>query len=81
MTKQRVALVTGASSGFGDLIATNLIQTGMLVYGTSRQPTPQFTVLNVPAFHAVPEVDGTHSDVFIILNVAPEIRDAGPQRV
>ncbi|MBC8161216.1 MAG: SDR family NAD(P)-dependent oxidoreductase [Roseiflexaceae bacterium] len=40
MTKQRVALVTGASSGFGDLIATNLIQTGMIVYGTSRQPTP-----------------------------------------
>ena len=32
--------------------------------------TPQFTVLNVPEFHAVPEIDGTHSDVFIILNFA-----------
>lgn len=31
---------------------------------------PQFTVLNVPNFHADPEVDGTHSDVFIILNFA-----------
>lgn len=31
---------------------------------------PQFTVLNLPNFHADPEVDGTHSDVFIILNFA-----------
>lgn len=29
---------------------------------------PQFTVLNLPNFHADPEVDGTHSDVFITLN-------------
>ncbi len=26
-----------------------------------RTHTPQFTVLNMPEFHAVPEVDGTHS--------------------
>ncbi len=31
---------------------------------------PQFTVLNVPNFHADPEVDGTNSAVFIILNFA-----------
>ena len=31
---------------------------------------PQFIVLNVPNFHADPEVDGTRSDVFIILNFA-----------
>jgi phosphoenolpyruvate carboxykinase (ATP) len=29
---------------------------------------PQFTVINVPYFHAEPEVDGTRSEVFIILN-------------
>ncbi len=35
-----------------------------------RVHEPQFVVLNVPNFHADPEVDGTHSDVFIILNFA-----------
>jgi phosphoenolpyruvate carboxykinase (ATP) len=29
---------------------------------------PQFTVLNVPNFHADPQIDGTNSDVFIIIN-------------
>ncbi len=31
---------------------------------------PGFTVINVPNFHAIPEVDGTHSEVFIALNFA-----------
>ncbi len=30
---------------------------------------PQFTVLHVPNFHAIPEIDGTHSEAFIILNL------------
>ncbi len=29
---------------------------------------PEFTVLHVPHFHAVPELDGTNSEAFIILN-------------
>ncbi|MBC7796661.1 MAG: phosphoenolpyruvate carboxykinase [Pyrinomonadaceae bacterium] len=29
---------------------------------------PQFTVINVPSFEAVPEVDGTRSKTFILLN-------------
>ncbi len=29
---------------------------------------PQFTVINVPNFHAIPEVDGTRSEVLIVLN-------------
>lgn len=29
---------------------------------------PQFTIINLPRFHAVPEVDGTNSEVFILLN-------------
>jgi NAD(P)-dependent dehydrogenase (short-subunit alcohol dehydrogenase family) len=36
MTAQRVALVTGASSGFGKAVATHLTQRGFLVFGTSR---------------------------------------------
>ena len=30
---------------------------------------PQFTVLHVPNFHAIPEVDGTNSQAFILLNL------------
>ena len=29
---------------------------------------PEFTVIQAPGFHAIPEVDGTRSEVFIVLN-------------
>ncbi len=29
---------------------------------------PQFTILHAPGFRAIPEIDGTNSDVFIVLN-------------
>jgi phosphoenolpyruvate carboxykinase (ATP) len=34
---------------------------------------PEFTVLHVPHFHAVPELDGTNSDAFIIINFEKKI--------
>jgi phosphoenolpyruvate carboxykinase (ATP) len=34
---------------------------------------PDFTVIALPNFHAKPEIDGTHSDVFIILNFARKL--------
>ena len=34
---------------------------------------PQFTVINAPHFHAIPEVDGTRSEVFIVLNFAKRL--------
>lgn len=34
---------------------------------------PQFTVLHMPHFHAVPELDGTNSEAFIILNFAKKM--------
>jgi NAD(P)-dependent dehydrogenase (short-subunit alcohol dehydrogenase family) len=40
MTASRVALVTGASSGFGQATAALLAAQGFLVFGTSRTPTP-----------------------------------------
>jgi phosphoenolpyruvate carboxykinase (ATP) len=30
---------------------------------------PEFTVINVPRFHAVPELDGTSSEAFILLHL------------
>ena len=35
--------------------------------------TPEFTVLHAPNFHAEPEMDGTHSDAFILLNFAEKL--------
>jgi phosphoenolpyruvate carboxykinase (ATP) len=34
---------------------------------------PDITVLQCPGFHAIPDVDGTRSEVFIILNVAERL--------
>ncbi len=30
---------------------------------------PEFTILHAPSFQAIPEVDGTHSEAFILLNL------------
>ena len=30
---------------------------------------PRFTIIHTPRFHAVPELDNTHSEVFIIVNI------------
>jgi phosphoenolpyruvate carboxykinase (ATP) len=34
---------------------------------------PDFTVLSCPNFHAIPEVDGTRSDVFIVVSIAERL--------
>lgn len=40
MSKQKVVLVTGASSGFGQLIAQKMVAVDYRVFGTSRQEHP-----------------------------------------
>lgn len=40
MTNKKVALVTGASSGFGQLTAKKLAAVGYWVFGTSRKSHP-----------------------------------------
>ena len=34
---------------------------------------PEFTIISAPDFHAVPELDGTHSEAFIIVNFAKKL--------
>ncbi|MDM8563087.1 phosphoenolpyruvate carboxykinase (ATP), partial [Candidatus Marithioploca araucensis] len=34
---------------------------------------PEFTVIDVPSFHAIPSVDGTNSETFILLNFAKKL--------
>ena len=41
--------------------------------GERRQHVPAFTVIHVPHFHAVPELDGTNSEAFIVLNFGREL--------
>ena len=38
-----------------------------------REHVPQFTVIHAPNFHAIPEIDGTHSEVFIVVNFAERL--------
>jgi phosphoenolpyruvate carboxykinase (ATP) len=34
---------------------------------------PDFTVINLPKFHAVPELDGTHSEAFVLVHYAKKL--------
>jgi len=36
--------------------------------GERKQHNPVFTIIHVPHFHAIPEIDGTNSEAFIIVN-------------
>lgn len=41
--------------------------------GERLQHIPEFTLINVPNFKAIPEFDGTHSEAFIIVNLAKKM--------
>jgi phosphoenolpyruvate carboxykinase (ATP) len=41
--------------------------------GERREHVPDFTVINAPSFHAIPELDGTNSEAFIILSFERKI--------
>jgi phosphoenolpyruvate carboxykinase (ATP) len=35
-----------------------------------KRHVPEFTILHAPPFHAIPEIDGTNSETFILLNLS-----------
>ena len=41
--------------------------------GERQQHVPEFTVINVPYFQAMPELDGTNSEAFIIVNFGKKL--------
>ncbi len=55
----------------------NLFARNMFVQIKDREKLkthqPQFTVISAPDFHAVPEIDGTNSEAFIIVNFAKKL--------
>ncbi|MDA3897247.1 MAG: phosphoenolpyruvate carboxykinase (ATP) [Desulfobacteraceae bacterium] len=34
---------------------------------------PEFTIIHIPGFHAIPELDGTHSTSFVIINLTQKL--------
>ena len=55
-----------------NLFAPNmLIQ--MKTLEQARNHRPEFTIINVPRFHAVPELDGTSSEAFILLHLGKKL--------
>jgi phosphoenolpyruvate carboxykinase (ATP) len=54
----------------------NLFARNMFIQGKAEalaRHVPQFTVINAPNFHAVPEVDGTRSEVFIVIHFGQKL--------
>lgn len=55
----------------------SLFARNMFIRMTSREEIqdhdPEFTVINVPRFHAMPELDGTKSEAFILLHLGKRL--------
>jgi len=54
----------------------NLFARNMFIQVEPKQlvsHVPEFTILHVPNFHAIPEVDGTNSEAFIILSLSRKL--------
>ncbi|MFC1852744.1 phosphoenolpyruvate carboxykinase (ATP) [candidate division CSSED10-310 bacterium] len=55
-----------------NLFARNMF-IGILDQRELEQFRPEFTVIQLPKFHAVPEVDGTNSEAFVIVHFAKKL--------
>jgi phosphoenolpyruvate carboxykinase (ATP) len=54
----------------------NLFARNMFIQATAEElvnHVPEFTVIDVPGFHASPTLDGTNSETFIIINFAKKL--------
>lgn len=54
----------------------NLFAHNMFIQARSEElatHVPQFTVINAPGFHADPDTDGTHSEVFIVIHFGKKL--------
>ena len=62
----RLPIRVVTETAWHSLFARNLfIQAGL---EQLQKHAPQFTVIQAPGFHAIPEVDGTRSNVFIVIH-------------
>jgi phosphoenolpyruvate carboxykinase (ATP) len=52
----------------------NLFAENMFIRRTNSEPfTPEFTVINIPSFRANPDVDGTRSEAFILVDLGQKL--------
>jgi phosphoenolpyruvate carboxykinase (ATP) len=54
----------------------SLFARNMFIQATEEElarHVPEFTVINCPRFHAIPEIDGTNSEAFVIINFAQKL--------
>ncbi|MCK4790425.1 MAG: phosphoenolpyruvate carboxykinase (ATP), partial [Desulfobacteraceae bacterium] len=68
----RIPITVITETAWHSLFARNMfikIKTGE----EAKDHQPEFTVINVPRFHAVPELDGTSSEAFILLHLGKKL--------
>ena len=64
--RHRLAVRIISQYGWHSLFARNMFIQATLE--ELRHHIPEFTVIDAPRFHAVPSIDGTHSETFIVIN-------------
>jgi phosphoenolpyruvate carboxykinase (ATP) len=65
--KYQVPIRVITESAWHNLFARNMFLQIKDPY-EEKQHIPKFTIINIPKFHAMPELDGTNSESFIIVN-------------
>ena len=65
--EHRIPIQVITESAWQSLFARN-----MFIRRNSGEPA-EFTILSLPNFHATPEVDGTNSEAFVLLNLASKL--------
>jgi phosphoenolpyruvate carboxykinase (ATP) len=66
--RYRLPLRVVSEYAWHSLFARNLFL--RLPHDGLKEHVPQFTILDAPRFHALPEQEGTHSEVFIVLHLS-----------
>jgi phosphoenolpyruvate carboxykinase (ATP) len=67
--KYRMPIRIIATQAWHSLFARNMF----LAIRDHDRHTPEFTIISAPDFHAQPELDGTNSEAFIIVNFAKKL--------
>ena len=65
--EHRLAIQVITETAWHSLFARNVF-----IRRTTRE-VPDFTILNLPNFHAIPEIDGTNSEAFVLVDFARKL--------